>query len=154
MHRDQCLRVFPALRGAVFARARRPVSCARRARRKPPRGRVRAASVLKIDGAPSSCTALRIPSRGTKVVIGQKSGGTMKRSPPQFCSDTSQRGLWATAWADLVCEQLKSCVLMSVMFAWVPCGSSARGLLRPIESCVSPWLQRPSLTVGHSMLLA
>ena len=89
MQREQCLRVLPAPRGAVFARARRPVSCARRARRKPPCGRVRAASVLKIDGAPSCCTALRIPSRGTKVVIGQKSGGTMKRSPPHFAQARS-----------------------------------------------------------------
>ena len=126
----------PRLRGAVFARARRPVSCARRARRKPQSGRVRAASVLKIGGAPSCCTALRIPSRGTKVVNGQKSGGTMKRSPPHLAQTRSSG---ATAWADLVCEQFKSCVLVSAMFAWVPCGSSARGLRRPIESCVSPW---------------
>ena len=110
MQRDQCLRVLPALRGAVFARARRPVSCARRARRKPPCGRVRAASVLKIDGAPSCCTALRIPSRGTKVVIGQKSGGTMKRSPPHFAQARSSGAsgpppgpIWSVSSSKVAC---------------------------------------------------
>ena len=71
MQRDQCLRVLPALRGPVFARARRPVSCARRARRKPPCGRVRAASVLKFAGAPSCCITLRIPSRAPSLVCWQ-----------------------------------------------------------------------------------
>jgi len=37
---------------------------------------VRAANVLKIDGAPSCYTALRIPSRAQSSVSWQKSGGT------------------------------------------------------------------------------
>jgi len=43
----------------------------RRARRKPPCGRVRAASVLKFAGAPSCCITLRIPSRAPSLVCWQ-----------------------------------------------------------------------------------
>jgi hypothetical protein len=86
MQRDQCLRAHPALRGAVFARARRPVPCARRARRKSPCGRVRAASVLKFAGATSCCIALWISSRAQSFVSWQKSGGTLHFRPCHLCS--------------------------------------------------------------------
>jgi len=129
---DQCPRVLPALRGAVFARTRRPVSCARRVRRKSPCGRVRAASVLKIDGTPSYCTALRIPRRDTKVVIGQKSGGTMKRSPPHFAqprlsgaSGPPPGPIWSVRSSKVACWCLPCLLGCHVGHQRAGCGASS-----------------------------
>jgi len=131
MQRDQCLRVLPALRGAVFARTRRPVSCARRTRRKPPCGRVRTSSVLKIDGAPSCCTALRIPTRGTKVVIGQKSGGTLHFRPCYLCSCVVPRAcVLQGGRMGLFMTSKVACVYMSSI---PPCGR-----VRLRSGCAAP----------------
>ena len=120
------------------AGARRPFACKRRARCKPPCGRVRAASVLKIDGAPSCCTALRIPSRGTKVVIGQKSGGTMKRSPPHFAQARSSGvtgpppgPIWSVSSSKVACLCLPCLLGGCVGRQRAGCGARTGPVIRP-----------------------
>jgi|Transcript_88503 hypothetical protein len=132
-----CRRTLPA-RSGLFSEAPRSLrfQCSQH---KHSHGWALAARAPKIAGAPSGSHDLWIPSRGTKVAIRQKSGEILlaAKSTP-FCSGTFQRGLWATGWADAVCEQLKSCVCVSAMFARGLRGASARGLRRPDRSCVSP----------------
>jgi len=114
------------------------VTCARRARRKSPCGRVRAVSVLKIDGVPSCCTALRISSQGTKVVIGQKSGGTMRRSPPHFAHARSSGAsgpppglIWSVNRSKVACWCLSCLVGCRMGRQPLGCGAPSSLVFRP-----------------------
>jgi len=138
MQRDQCQRAHPALCGAVFARASHLVPCARRARRKPPCGRVRAASVLKFAGAPSCCTTLRIPSRAHNSVSWQKSGGTLHFRPCHLRSCAVARAcVLQGGRMGLFIGSKVACVCMPLM---PPCWRVRlrSGCANPSEACVSP----------------
>jgi len=164
MQRDQCLRVLPAPRGAVFARGRRPVPCARRARRKSPCGRVRAASVLKFAGAPSCCIALWLPSRAQSFVAWQKSGGTLHFRPCHLCSCAVARacvlqggrmGLFIGSKVACVCmPSMPPCWRVRLRSG---CGASAGLVVRPGQyfeprCLVGPqlvFLERPAHGAGR-----
>jgi hypothetical protein len=89
--------------------------------------RALAARAPKIAGAPSSSHDLRIPSRRTTVVIGQKPGKTLQQSPPHF-AQAPFRGACGPPAGPMrsVCSSKVACVCVFAMFAQGLRGASAR----------------------------
>jgi len=116
MQRDQCLRVLPALRGAVFARARLLVRCARRTLRTCSAGECGLITSQNLPEPRVTVTPCGFPAACKVLLPGKNLAALDRLDLVNWCGLLSGRTI---GWAHGAVYRLKSCVGVDVIDAFL-----------------------------------